>query len=138
MRTLEQPWICFMDGASIHTYVETRNEIREKYPWLIVAFTPAGTTYCTQPLDRSVMRSFKASIARRVSEYFAWHVIDLTESELTLELDVRMSVLKPLVLQWVAAAIGDISNRPDIFLSAWREIVIKDICYFKVCVCVRL
>ena len=48
------------------------------------------------------------------------------ERELALELDVRMSVLKPFVLQLVADAIGDISNRPDIFLSAWREIVIND------------
>ena len=88
-----------MDGASIHTSVETRNEIREKYQWLIIAFAPAGTTYCTQPLDRSVMRSFKASIARRVSKYFAWQVIDLVESGSELELDVRTSILKPLVPQ---------------------------------------
>ena len=88
----EQPWICFMDGASIHTSFEKRNEMREKYQWLTIAFTPAGPTFCTQPLDRSVMRSFKASIARRVSEYFAWHVINVMERELTLQVDVRMWV----------------------------------------------
>ena len=72
------------------------------------------------------MRSFKASIARRVAEYFVWQVIYFVESESELELDVRMSVLKPLVLQWVAAAVGDISNRPDIFFWAWKEIVVND------------
>ena len=86
----EQPWICFMDGASIHTSFETRQAIREKYPWLTIAFTRAGTTDFTQPLDRAAMRSFKASIVRRVSEHFARQVINLMEQDLALERNVRM------------------------------------------------
>jgi hypothetical protein len=124
--TPERPWILLMDGASIHTSVETRQAIREKYSWVVTAFTPANTTYFTQPLDRAVMRSFKANIARRVSEHFARTVIASMENDSELQLDLGMSALKPLVPQWLAAALGDISGREDIFLSAWKNIVVNN------------
>eukprot|EP00973_Karenia_brevis_P073080 10149798-Karenia_brevis.AAC.1 len=91
-----------------------------------MAFTVANTTYFTQPLDRAVMRSFKANMARRVSEHFSRTVIALMESDSELQLDLRMSVLKPLVPEWLAAALEDISGRADIFLSAWKHIVVED------------
>ena len=71
-------------------------------------YIPGGSTAYNQPLDRSMMKSFKSAIARKASRHFA------------------ARFLKPVIAKWVHEVINDISSRREIFETAWAHILPKN------------
>ena len=115
----QRPWILLLDCASVHTASAFRQQLHSQLPWVKSIYIPGGSTAYNQPLDRSMMKSFKSAIARKASRHFAEQIL-LVDS-----LDLSARFLKPVIATWVHEVINDISSRRDIFQTAWAHILPK-------------
>ena len=113
----QRPWILLLDCASVHTASAFRQQLHSQLPWVKSIYIPGGSTAYNQPLDRSMMKSFKSAIARKASRHFAEQIL-LVDS-----LDLSARFLKPVIAKWVHEVINDISSRRDIFQTAWAHIL---------------
>ena len=104
----------------MHTASAFRQQLHSQLPWVKSIYIPGGSTAYNQPLDRSVMKSFKSAIARKASRHFAERIL-LVDS-----LDLSARFLKPVIAPWVHEVINDISSRRDIFQTAWAHILPKN------------
>ena len=86
----QRPWILLLDCASVHTASAFRQQLHSQLPWVKSIYIPGGSTAYNQPLDRSMMKSFKSAIARKASRHFAEQIL-LVDS---LHLSARF--LKPV------------------------------------------
>ena len=116
----QRPWILLLDCASVHTASAFRQQLHSQLPWVKSIYIPGGSTAYNQPLDRSMMKSFKSAIARKASRHFAEQIL-LVDS-----LDLSARFLKPVIATWVHEVINDISSRRDIFQTAWAHILPKN------------
>ena len=117
----QRPWILLLDCASVHTASAFRQQLHSQLPWVKSIYIPGGSTAYNQPLDRSMMKSFKSAIARKASRHFAQQIL-LVDS-----LDLSARFLKPVIATWVHEVINDISSRRDIFQTAWAHILPKNL-----------
>ena len=116
----QRPWILLLDCASVHTASAFSQQLHSQLPWVKSIYIPGGSTAYNQPLDRSMMKSFKSAIARKASRHFAEQIL-LVDS-----LDLSARFLKPVIATWVHEVINDISSRRDIFQTAWAHILPKN------------
>ena len=84
----QPPWILLLDCASVHTASAFRQQLHSQLPWVKSIYIPRGSAAYNQPLDRSMMKSFKSAVARKASRHFAEQIL------LVASLDLFSSLLE--------------------------------------------
>ena len=75
-------------------------------------------------LQSSLESNCRSPVCRALRKYM---VIDAVHLEGNLVIDVRLSSLKALVLDWVAGALKELSERSDTRKHGWAHLVVDDL-----------
>lgn len=94
--------VLVLDCWSVHIKGDFPAWLREKHPQIHVVYVPANCTSKLQVADVILQRPFKCGLRRRFNEWAAAMIDEQIDSGDILGLSpyVKMSHIKPLVLQW--------------------------------------
>jgi hypothetical protein len=94
--------ILVLDVWAVHKSEEFRMFLRTHHPRIHLVFVPANCTSQLQVADVVLQRPFKHGIRRRFTEWAARIIQEQVDSDDILGLSpyLKMSVVKPLILQW--------------------------------------
>ena len=90
---------------------------------------PSNMTNEFQPLDLAVNRSCKAYLRKQTNTWFSDQVQSQIQNGVTpekVQVDLRISILKPLHAKWVTYFYDCMQNRRDIVLKGWKRSDIVD------------
>eukprot|EP00971_Amphidinium_carterae_P213675 4240503-Amphidinium_carterae.1 len=110
-----------MDVATVHTSEETRRRIKDELPHVAVVYVPGRTTSFNQPLDRSVMRSFKSRLAKKVAAHYADAVLANFHAKEPVSVDISTKTLRNVLPLWVGDVVVELSGEESLFKSAWEH-----------------
>lgn len=88
---------------------------------------PANCTDRLQPLDLSVNKAAKDYMKGKFQEWYATVILGQMEAGIVEAVDMRLSLMKPLVAKWVIEMYEDFVSRPNLFINGFREAGIIDI-----------
>lgn len=94
--------VLVLDVWAVHKSEEFRMFLRTHHPRIHLVFVPANCTSQLQVADVVLQRPFKHGIRKRFNEWAARIIQDQVDSDDILGLSpyLKMSVVKPLILQW--------------------------------------
>ena len=96
---------------------------------LVLLFILATFTVWLQPLVISFNYMFKGLFRRHAARWLASHVTEQLRQNpdpTQIKLDVRLTIICPLVCDWVARALEEISKRQDFIFRGWKESLMGD------------
>ena len=97
-----------------------RSRMRDEFSHVRLAYVPDGMTFVCRPLDRCIMRSWKAAARATFAKYGASHI---TEDPFEpLELGTSMGVSKPLVGAWAKAANDHVFSKTNLCAALEEEV----------------
>ena len=115
-----QPWILGLDLAPAHVCAETRDALCEKFPWVHKAYVLPKRSSCSQPLDLCYNLSFKRHMSAAAYSHIARQVDANLVKEGEVQVDRRLSILRPLLLMWIHEALGRLQADESLRASAWK------------------
>ena len=119
-----QYWVVVMDTYAIHISEDFLNWYHEEFPHLLVLFICPNCTAWLQPLDISFNGPFKGHLRQAAGEWLAKHMqqqLKIVSNPTEVELNVKLSHLRPHFCRWVASALRSIGNMHSTISRGWRE-----------------
>jgi hypothetical protein len=119
--------LLLLDAWSVHRGEEFRRFIRTHCPWIHLVFIPANCTSKLQVADVILQRPFKHGVRKRFSQWAAAIIKDqITKRDvLGLNPHLKMSVIKPLCLQWCFESWNTLKQRKDFITFGWHTCVLS-------------
>ena len=87
-----------------------------------VLLIPPNCTDRLQPLDISVNKAAKEFLRGKFQKWYAQEVCSQFQSGERIPIDLRMSVVKPLGLQWMIGLYDYLKSKPDIIQNGFKDI----------------
>jgi hypothetical protein len=123
---LDSKIILVLDVWAVHKSEEFRLFLRMKYPRIQLVFVPPNCTSRLQVADVVLQRPFKVGVT---TSFNLWAVEQVREQLKSLSpgttplLDhvTKMSVVKPLVLQWTIESWSKLRERRDLINDGWKK-----------------
>jgi len=100
--------VLVLDVWSVHKSELFRRFLRERHPRIHLVFVPPNCTSHLQVADVVLQRPFKHGLRKRFNEWAATTIKEQIETGAVEGLNLKMSSIKPLILQWC--------------LESWRKI----------------
>lgn len=97
------PALLIWDVWQHHRSAEMMSFLLQYYPWLRVVFVPANCTSYLQVADVSMNKPFKDSLKQQFSKW-------LMDQDLGTKNTISVTVLRPLILQWILVALDRIRS----------------------------
>lgn len=115
--------ILVLDVWSVHRSEEFRRFLRTQHPRIHLVFVPANCTSKLQVADVSLQRPFKHSITRRFNEWGVQQIKQQIQAGSAVGLGemLKMSLIKPLALQWCVESWVVLKEQRDLITDAWRK-----------------
>ena len=91
---------------------------------------PANCTDRLQPLDLSVNKPAKEFLRRKFQEWFASQIasqLDDTQQVNTQQVDMRLSIMKPLGARWLVELYNYLCSNPSFIVNGFSAAGILDI-----------
>ena len=82
---------------------------------------PANSTDWLQPLDLSTNKPAKDFMKKKFQEWYANIILQQLESRITEAVDIKLSVMKPLVSKWAIEMHDYFSSKPDILINGFQK-----------------
>ena len=123
--------ILLLDVWSVHKSQEFRDYLSSTYPHIHLVFVPANCTSKLQVADVVLQRPFKHGIRLRFNLWAADILREQVRSNDLIGLSpyLKMSVIKPLVLDWVVGSWMKLQQGRNYFKMGWHTCVL---CNFNV------
>ena len=86
----------------------------------------ANCTDKLQPLNLSVNKPAKDYMKRRFQEWYGDIICRQLEAKLHEEVDMRLSVMKPIVITWTMDMYEYFKSKPSIIINGFKEAGICD------------
>ena len=93
---------------------------------ILYVTVPNNCTDRLQPLDLSVNKPAKDFLQSKFQQWYGTEICQQLDKGMTEQVDMWMSVMKPLAAQWVIDLHSYLSARPAIIISGFRSAGIKD------------
>lgn len=98
---------------------------------IYIVMVPANCTDRLQPLDISVNKAVKAFLRSQFQDWYATCMcqqmrLRSDEKQPLVPVDLKMSIVKPLGVQWMLNVYKYMTSRPDIIKNGFRKCGIKD------------
>ena len=87
---------------------------------------PNNCTDKLQPLDLSVNKPAKDFLRAKFQEWYGDQICRQLDDGIMEEVDLRLSILKPLAAQWMIDFYTHLMSHPSIIISGFRAAGIKD------------
>jgi hypothetical protein len=120
----DQPGVCLLDVFRAHR-VETVLQLFSAHN-INVIFVPANCTGDLQPLDLSGNNEFKTALKSRFITWFAGEVADAKKKGEAVNVDFRLSVMKPMHAARIHSAWTELMEKKDAFCQGWKAAGIMD------------
>ena len=116
----ETKLIWLLDCWSVHISKDFISWLKISHPQILLIFIPANCTSVFQPADVILQRPFKHGFRQQFDNYTSENIgKQIDEKELQdVELNTKMSVLKPLLCSWLYQAWQHI-NKTDMIKRGW-------------------
>lgn len=93
---------------------------------ILYVTVPNNCTDRLQPLDLSVNKPAKDFLRERFQQWYGAEICQQLDRCVTEQVDMRMSVMKPLAAQWVVELHSHLTARPNIIINGFHAAGIKD------------
>jgi transposase len=123
----ELPWLLLIDVCSVRTSDATRGRIRDEVPFCKLAFVPPRSTGFNQPLDRSVMRGLKRSMARVAGAHYAQQILEAGKKGEEVRLDLGLRTLKNVLPGWLRSAMDEVAAEARFFETGWSHLRVENL-----------
>ena len=90
---------------------------------ILLTFVPASCTGELQPLDLSGNGAFKQALK---SHFITWYADQVPDEDDEIQVDLRLSTLKPLHAGWVIEAWNQVRDNAECLITGWRKAGIID------------
>lgn len=119
--------VLLLDCWSVHISEEFRKYMKEKHQNMRLVFIPPNCTSKLQVADTHLNFPFKRGIRNRFNAYTVETMMkQLENGEEIDKIDLRLSNLKPLVVEWCYQSWNALNSSRDYILHAWES-------HFKQC-----
>ena len=115
--------ILVLDVWSVHKSEEFRLFLRTHHPRIHLVFVPANCTSKLQVADVALQRPFKHAITRRFNEWAVRQIQEQIHADNVIGLAalLKMSIIKPLALQWCIDSWTVLKERRELITDAWQR-----------------
>lgn len=107
-----QKWVWLTDVYSVHISKQFTDWFKTTHPDGLLIFVAAGCTGVAQPGDLVVNQVYKSMVKNQSMKWIAQQVAAALTNKEQPQIDVKMSVLKPLLIQWLQQPL-DFFGTPD-------------------------
>lgn len=126
----EQKTIVLMDVFAVHRTDKFLSALKAHH--IIPVFLPASCTGELQPLELHGNRELKDLLKKAFISWFAdqvrdWRKRKNTDDEAKLEVDFRLSIIKPLHAQWLLKAFNQLKRCSGVFVNGWKKAGLLDL-----------
>ena len=94
---------------------------------ILYMLVPANTTDKLQPLDLSVNKPAKDFMKQKFQDWYGRIICKQLEDGIEEEVDLRLSVMKPMVANWCIDLFQYLVNKPDFIINGFKAAGIVDI-----------
>jgi hypothetical protein len=115
--------ILLLDAWAVHKSAQFRTWMKQHHPRIHLLYVPANCTSKLQLADVALQRPFKHGITERFNMWAAQKVAEQIRDEQLANIAdlLKMSVLKPLILDWCAESWRDLRERKELILEGWKR-----------------
>ena len=93
---------------------------------ILYVTVPSNCTDRLQPLDVSINKPAKDFLRSKFQEWYGLEIFRQLERGVREEVDLRMSIMKPVTAQWMIELHSHFATRPSIIINGFRHTGIKD------------
>lgn len=114
--------VLVLDVWAVHKSEEFRRFLRTHFPNIHLVFVPPNCTSHLQVADVVLQRPFKAGLRNRFNEWAAGIITEQIEKNELYGLSpyLKMSMIKPLILQWCIASWSKMKQGRDYIKMGWH------------------
>ena len=87
---------------------------------IIYVIVPANTTDKLQPLDLSVNKPAKDFMKSKFQEWYGQIICKQLEAQVEEEVDMRLTVMKPLFSNWMIELYHYLQSKPNIIINGFN------------------
>lgn len=115
--------VLLLDVWAVHKSEEFRKFLRTHHPRVHLVFVPANCTSKLQVADVALQRPFKHGITKRFNEWAAQEIREQikTDNVTGLASSLKMSNIKPLVLEWAVQSWNELKERKQLIIEGWSK-----------------
>ena len=115
--------ILVLDVWAVHKSEEFRRFLRTHHPRIHLVYVPANCTSKLQVADVALQRPFKRAITALFEEWAAAEIKKMIDNDTPASFaeSLKMSVLKPKVLDWCVESYRGMLERKDLVLKGWTR-----------------
>lgn len=115
--------ILVLDVWAVHKSDEFRLFLRTHHPRIHLVFVPANCTSKLQVADVALQRPFKHAITRHFNEWAVRQIQEQIHAENVVGFAslLKMSIIKPLALQWCIDSWTALKERRELITDAWQK-----------------
>jgi len=119
--------ILVLDIWAVHKSMEFRTFLKNQHPNIHLVFVPANCTSKLQVADVMLQRPFKHGIKRRFNEWAAEMIKEQIAADALVGLTpyLKMSSLKPLIVQWCIDSWKRMKEGKDLIKTGWHTCVVS-------------
>lgn len=115
--------ILVLDVWAVHKSEEFRLFLRNQHPRIHLVFVPANCTSKLQVADVALQRPFKSQITNLFNDWAAMQIKAQLKQDNVIGLSeqLKMSMIKPLVLEWCIESYKGMKERKQLILDGWKR-----------------
>jgi hypothetical protein len=117
----DQQLIWLIDCWSVHKSKEFLTWVKKKHPEILILFIPANCTAVLQPADIIIQRPLKHAFMLQFNSWTIENVSKQLDKGLEVELDFKMSTIKPLLCSWLHKAWFHVFEKQDMICKGWEK-----------------
>lgn len=121
---LRQKALIILDFFSAQLSEEFRERMKEL--GLVYVYVPPNCTSELQPMDLSVQKIVKDHMRDQFETWYAEKVASILQDGGDIEINLGMSVLKPLSAKWLDSAIAYLKKNPEKVFNGFKKAGISD------------
>ena len=115
--------ILLIDCWSVHTSDEFKLYMKENHKNIRLVYIPPCCTSMLQVADTHLNFPFKRGIRNRFNEHTVNTMMEQLENREEIgKIDLKLSTLKPLVVEWCYSAWDSLRKRRDYVVHAWQSL----------------
>jgi hypothetical protein len=117
----DQQLIWLIDCWSVHKSEEFLTWVKKKHPEILILFIPTNCRAVLQPADIIIQRPLKHAFMLQFNSWTMENVSKQLDKGSEVELNFKMSTIKPLLCSWLHKAWLHVFKKQDMICKGWEK-----------------